>query len=262
VGGLAGHAEPRCASVGKLLAKSRLQERPNPAGVTTELSISEVSRPTRRRACQRRTPTRTRDSESSIAASPCPPAAGVVAPGAPAHAGGGAGAHGASRATSWPKPEADWAEPVQKERHAQTVAPTVTLVTAPDHPWRRRQSRGPWSKPAPAPSRILPPLRFRSPLCDFARLSHDVIRSLSPPFTLVSTENVWHFICGHSPQRPSPPARPEDANEPSYKGGDSPAIVSATERDIHPQVLREGTGKLFLRGRPERVKGTGKTEGR
>src|SRR5207244_7433762 len=33
-----------------------------------------------------------------------PPAAGVVAPGAPAHAGGGAGAHGAPRATSSPRP--------------------------------------------------------------------------------------------------------------------------------------------------------------
>ena len=177
-----------------------------------------------------------------------PPAAGVVAPGAPAHAGGGAGAHGASRATSWPKPEADWAEPVQKERHAQTVAPTVTLVTAPDHPWRRRQSRGPWSKPAPAPSRILPPLRFRSPLCDFARLSHEVIRSRSTPFTLVSTENVWHFNCSTA----------RNAQVPRR----GPKTRSATERDIHPQVLRERTGKLFLRGRPERVKGTGKTEGR
>src|SRR5207253_9391193 len=92
----------------------------------------------------------------------------------------------------------------------------VTLVSAPDHPWRRRQSRGPWSKPAPAPSRILPSLRFRSPLCDFARLSHDVIRSRSPPFTLVSTENVWHFNCSTTRNAQVPPARPEDANEPSH----------------------------------------------
>ena len=112
--------------------------------------------------------------------------------------------------------QADWAEPVQKERHAQTVAPTVTLVSAPDHPWRRRQSRGPWSKPASAPSRILPPLRFRSPLCDFARLSCEVIRSRSPPFTLVSTENVWHFNCSTTRNAQVPPARPEDANEPSH----------------------------------------------
>src|SRR5437016_12909406 len=28
------HAEPRCTSVGKLRVKSRLQERPNPAGAT------------------------------------------------------------------------------------------------------------------------------------------------------------------------------------------------------------------------------------
>ena len=136
--------------------------------------------------------------------------------------------------------QADWAEPVQKERHAQTVAPTVTLVSAPDHPWRRRQSRGPWSKPASAPSRILPPLRFRSPLCDFARLSCEVIRSRSPPFTLVSTENVWHFICGHNPQRPSPPGEAR-RRERAAEGRDRETLSP---------------------GRPERVKGTGKTEGR
>src|SRR5438093_10164323 len=84
---------------------------------------------------------------------------------------------------------------------------------------------------APLPHRHEPCLLcdFTRPLCDFTRLSHEVIRSRSEPFTRVCTENVRHCICFTFCEIQSNPAGHEDGNEPSHEGGEPRAVVTLIE---------------------------------